>query len=64
MCSPLQTSESDNRVFNIENDLIKIDFGVQLDGVIIDNAVSRPRNKEYIDLLDALAYGYSNYGKY
>ena len=46
-------SESDNRVFNIESDLIKIDFGIQLDGIIIDNAISYSRNKDYIDLINA-----------
>ncbi len=46
-------SNTDNRIFNLESDLIKIDFGVQLDGIIIDNAVSYSRNPEYIELINA-----------
>ena len=33
--------------------LIKIDFGVQLDGIIIDNALSYSRNPDYINLINA-----------
>ena len=46
-------SNTDNRIFNLENDLIKIDFGVQLDGIIIDNALSYSRNPDYINLINA-----------
>ena len=44
-------SDSDNRIFNLETDLIKIDFGVQKDGVIIDNAFSYTRNNDYDKLV-------------
>ena len=40
----------DKRVFDLEKDLIKIDFGVHIDGIIIDNAFTYSRNKDY-DLL-------------
>ena len=37
-------NDSDNRVFKLETELIKIDFGVQMDGIIIDNAISYSKN--------------------
>jgi len=46
-------SDNDNRVFNLEKDLIKIDFGVQTDGIIIDNALSYSRNPDYMALINA-----------
>lgn len=46
-------SDSDSRVFKLETELIKIDFGVQMNGIIIDNAISYSRNPKYLDLINA-----------
>jgi methionyl aminopeptidase len=46
-------NSKDKRVFDLENDLIKIDFGVHIDGIIIDNAFTYTRNKDYELLVNA-----------
>lgn len=44
---------NDSRSFNFDTDLIKIDFGIQKDGIIIDNAFSYSRNNNLQLLIDA-----------
>ena len=45
--------KNDKRVFNLDKDLIKIDFGVHIDGIIIDNAFTYTRNPEFSLLVKA-----------
>tara|TARA_B100000989_G_scaffold298157_1_gene286352 strand:+ start:265 stop:1251 length:987 start_codon:yes stop_codon:yes gene_type:complete len=45
--------KNDKRVFNLEKDLIKIDFGVHIDGIIIDNAFTYTRNPDLSLLVQA-----------
>ena len=47
---------NDKRVFNLEKDLIKIDFGVHIDGIIIDNAFTYTRNPNLSLLVNASEY--------
>ncbi len=45
--------KNDKRGFNLEKDLIKIDFGVHIDGIIIDNAFTYTRNPDFSLLVQA-----------
>ena len=45
--------DKDPRTFNLSQDIIKIDFGIQINGIIIDNAFSYSRNPKYNLLIEA-----------
>ena len=49
-------SDSDDRRFNLNLDLIKIDFGIQKDGIIIDNAFTYSRNINDTNLVNVSKY--------
>ena len=45
--------DKDPRTFNLSQDIIKIDFGIQINGIIIDNAFSYSRTPEHNQLIEA-----------